>query len=336
MTTALDADQLETFERAGFLVVPDVLADHDRRSVEDEIAAVLEAAADDLVRRGALSQSFDHLEFDERYYTVLAEYPDIYEYLNISLPLVNNGHDPTRFRCHTGPELFGLLRHPKILDVVESVIGGEILSNPIQHIRLKPPIHRVPKAVSAYSNIGRTTWHQDHGAAMDDATATDMLTVWVAMTDAPIEMGCLVAAPASHAAGELTMHCPGNGLGSEAENYIPQGIVDGKPTVALPVRAGSLVLLSKWTEHAALDNTSDRLRWSFDLRYQPIGQPSGRPAFPTFIARSRAHPESEMTDPSEYADQWEAARQAILTGAHEGPVYEQDRWLANAGDPLCA
>ncbi len=332
----LSADHLEFLADQGYLVVPNVLDDGDLAPVRDEFANALDDAARTLHATGELSAIFADLPFGLRYLAVLREYPDLYRFLNISLPLTHGAIDPEAFRCHTGPALFDLLRHPKILDVVESVIGGEILSNPIQHIRLKPPLREVPDAVAAYSNIGRTTWHQDHGAAMDEAEGTDMLTVWVAMTDASVEMGCLVAAPTSHRAGTLTMHCPGDGLGSEAENYIPRGIVDGKPTVALPVTAGSLVLLTKWTEHAALDNTSDTLRWSFDLRYQPIGQPSGRPAFPTFVARSRSHPESEMTDPRAYAAQWDEAREAILTGAHQGPIYEQDRWTANAGDPLCA
>ena len=85
-----------------------------------------------------------------------------------------------------------------------------------------------------------------------------------------------------------------------------------------------------------MDNVSEHLRWSFDLRYQVTGQPSGRPAFPTFVARSCRHPNSEMTDPAEYAQQWDDAREAILTGSYSGPVFEQERWMKNTDDPLCA
>ena len=284
--------------------------------------------------KGRISHPYDSLDFEERYFAVLAEYPALYEYLSISLPLLNDGVDESAYRCHMGPALFAVLRHSKILDMVESVLGGEVTSNPIQQIRLKPPLSRVPKSVKGYSNIGRTTWHQDHGAAMDDAADTDMLTVWVAMTDASEKAGCLIAAPQSHLPGELAMHCPG--VGVAAENYIPRSIGDGRPVVAIPVTKGSVVILNKWTEHAALDNVSEHLRWSFDLRYQVTGQPSGRPAFPTFVARSRRHPNSEMTDPAEYAQQWDDAREAILTGSYSGPVFEQERWMKNTDDPLCA
>ncbi|NIV31833.1 MAG: phytanoyl-CoA dioxygenase, partial [Anaerolineae bacterium] len=276
----LAPDQLAFLRDHGYLAVPDVLTEADLAPVESEYAALLERAAQELHEAGRISSPFTGLGFEEQYFAVLAEYPGLYEYLSISLPLLNEGIDPDTYRCHAGPALFGLLRHPKILDLVESVIGGEILSNPIQQIRLKPPLAKVPTSVSGYSNIGRTTWHQDHGAAMDDARNTDMLTVWIAVTDAWEDMGCLVVAPKSHIAEELTMHCPGDLAGVAAENFIPAGIIDGRPTVKLPVSKGSVVLLSKWTEHAALDNVSDHLRWSFDLRYQPVGQPTGRPAFP--------------------------------------------------------
>ena len=40
-----------------------------------------------------------------------------------------------------------------------------------------------------------TSWHQDRGVAHAEADATDMVTVWIAMTDATEENGCLVAQP---------------------------------------------------------------------------------------------------------------------------------------------
>ena len=46
--------------------------------------------------------------------------------------------------------------------------------------------------------------------------------------------------------------------------------------------------------HSSLPNLSENIRWSLDLRYNPIGQPTGRAWFPGFIARSKSKPESEM------------------------------------------
>ena len=40
---------------------------------------------------------------------------------------------------HFGPAIFDLVTDSRLLDLVEDLIGAEITSNPIQHIRIKPP-----------------------------------------------------------------------------------------------------------------------------------------------------------------------------------------------------
>jgi ectoine hydroxylase-related dioxygenase (phytanoyl-CoA dioxygenase family) len=332
----LDATQIETFHKEGYLVVRDVLDHTDLDPIRDEYETVLDTAANELFQLGELTSTYADLPFDRRYTAVITECPGAFYYLGISLPLDYETLDPHWIRVHSGPALFGLLTNPKILDVVESVIGPEIALNPVQQTRMKPPERLLTGALAEYSNVGATTWHQDFGALMDEAVETDLLTVWVAMTDATEEMGCLAVMPRSHREKELSLHCPGQL--NAAENYIPQQILDrhGGPSVPLPCTAGSIVLLTRWTEHGALSNVSDDLRWSFDLRYQPVGQPTGRPAFPTFTARSRAEPDSVLIDSVGYAALWEQTRQRLLANAFDRPVYEQARWLANRDNPVCA
>lgn len=328
--------QVERFHEQGFLVVPDVLDPADLDPVADEYQAALDHAANAMAARGWLEDTYDGLPFAERYTALIIENPDVFYYLGISLPLDYEDLDPELVRAHTGPALFRLLSNPKLLDVAESILGGEISSNPVQQVRLKPPQRLLHGATAEYSNVGATTWHQDFGAVMDEAADTELLTIWVAMTDVTEDMGCLVAIPGSHRSEELTLHCPGRL--NTAENYIPQALLErhGVDPVPLPCNRGSIVLLTRFTEHGALPNTSDRLRWSFDLRYQPSGQPTGRPAFPAFVLRSRHDPTLEVRDPKVYASRWDETRQRVLTGAHEGPLYEQGRWLANRDHPVCA
>ena len=77
---------------------------------------------------------------------------------------------------------------------------------------------------------------------------------------------------------------------------------------------------------------SDNLRWSFDLRYQPIGQPTGRPAFPSFALRSAG----QVATHDEYVAKWDSTRRLLLDRVFDQPLYEQSRWLANKDDPVCA
>ncbi len=332
----LSAAQLQQFADQGFLLIPEVLVDADLQPLEAEYEDALSEAAAQLFQRGHIRSTYDDLPFDDRYMTILSESPSLFYYLGISLPLDYEGLDPNLVRAHTGQHLFGLLRHPKILDIVESVLGGEISSNPIQQVRLKPPQRLLTGTMADYSNVGATTWHQDLGAAMDEALDTELLTVWFAMTDASEEMGCLQVIPGSHKDSALSLHCPGKN--NQAENYIPTSILQrhGINPVSLPCRRGSVVLLTKYTEHGALANESDRLRWSFDLRYQKTGEPTGRPAFPSFVWRSRSRPETEITDPRVYEKAWADTRQRVLSGEQTGPLYEQDRWLRNRDNPVCA
>lgn len=67
-----------------------------------------------------------------------------------------------------------------------------------------------------------------------------------------------------------------------------------------------------------------------DLRFHPVGQPSGRPHFPSFLARSREHPELVFRDPAAWASLWYEARGALSRG--DVPAFT--RWHADA--PFCA
>ena len=312
MSQHLSADDLEQLGRDGYLVVENVLSEADLAPVWYAYEAHLNRTARHLFDDGSIPETFEGLAFGERYARIASVCPRVYEYLDITLPVVEEM--PSDAAMFADPAVFDLLRHPAILDLVEDVLGPEIVSNPTQHLRLKTP-----------GAGGATAWHQDLAGLLDEALDSDILTVWVALTDATIENGCLRVIPGSHRlrGNALTRHVidvPG------ASNYIPDADLAGGDPVPLPVRRGGLVLFHKLTHHASLPNRSDAIRMSLDLRYQPAGQPTGRPAFPSFVARSRMAPEAVLRDAHEWAGLWEAAKAAILQGTFTGPIYETARW----------
>ncbi len=326
----LTAEQLDRFHQDGYLVVENVLTEADLGAVEAEYRAIIDRVTAGLVEEGRI-RPLESGTFSERYIESMQQIDDmyaIYQHLDICLPMLKElDHSHT---MNAGPEVFRLLTIPRLLDIVESVIGPEIYSNPVQHTRIKPPAHYLPAAVTD-SNIAATTWHQDAGVINPEADGTDMLTVWLAVTDATIENGCLIVERGSHHEN-LTPHCPGTA--ASATTYIPESIIDWDRVVPLEVKAGGAVLLHKHTEHGSLDNRSDDIRWSFDLRYQPIGQPTGRAVFPGFVARSKAHPEQVVTDHEVWGELWWEARDRIVSG--EVPWQFNARWDANALHPVCA
>lgn len=330
----LTLDQLQHFHEKGYLIVENVLSDNDIANIRAEYETILDREAPRFVKSGKLSQTYKHLPFEERYTKILFELEDmyaIYQHLDISLPLLQDM--PLDASLNAGPAVFEhLLTNPSILDIAESIIGtSELYSNPVQHTRIKPPASALPQS-NIDSNVAKTGWHQDEAVLTEDATETNILTVWVAMTDATINNGCMMCVEGSHIK-EVTMHCPGSHVSSSAEIFIPDELIEQGKIVPLEVGKGGLVLLHQRTEHGSYANESDAIRWSFDLRYHPIGQNSGRDIFPGFVARSQSNPDTVLTDPATWAQTWFDTRDKIIAGKH---VQFNERWKPYSRHQLCA
>ena len=225
---------------------------------------------------------------------------------------------------HRGPAVFDLLRSPRLLDGAELFIGPEIYSNPVQHVRVKVPERVIPDDGRNALN-SKSPWHQDMAVVQPEADDTEMLTVWVAISDATEENGCLVVAPGSHREG-LALHCKTLGA-------MPEEVV-GDKRLPLVMDSGDVLFMSKGTKHASLVNVSDGVRFSFDLRYNPVGQPTGRPWFPGFVARSRSNPESEVREFEEWDRLWREAQAALEAVDYKTP--DNPYLLTAEQDPRCA
>lgn len=312
----LSAEELRRFDEDGFLVLEDVV---DRESVLEpliaEYEAVLGALCAEWIASGRLDPAAPMNSFQDSVRSAYAAGLDFFQPLDISLP---GGEIRTDTPFHAGPAAFNLLVAPGVLDVVEALIGPEITSNPIQHVRLKPPARELD-GDEIRAHITATQWHQDRAVTLEEADETRMVTVWVAVTDATVENGCLQAIPGSHR-GEMLPHCPLPQVG------VPTAYFDETKARPLPVRSGGAIFFHPLTIHGSLDNRSDEVRWSFDLRYNVTGDPTGRPFFPSFVARSRAAPARALRDPAAWRALWTQARDKL---ARDG-VAKIHRWPANA------
>ena len=322
----ITASDRAAFEAQGYLHVRGLLdPDTDLTPLRNEYAGVVERAAEDMLVRGVVTSGYEGLAFDERVARLFEASNGAFNaYLDIALPQ----RDVTlETPMHCGPAVFALLRHPKLLDAVEAFIGPEIYSNPTQHVRIKPPARYLATNTRISSEVATTVWHQDQGTVAPEADRTDMITVWVAVTASTRENGCLLVAPGSHRRG-LAVHCH-----DARANYSRQAIPDdrvGEERVALEAAPGDVIFLNKLTMHASLANRSDRVRWSLDLRYNPVGQPTGRPWFPGFVARSRANPAAELEHHGQWTALWERARAKLAIN----PPTSFQRWAED--DPGCA
>jgi ectoine hydroxylase-related dioxygenase (phytanoyl-CoA dioxygenase family) len=302
--------KVEEYREQGFVVVEHVLdpvADIEPLVFEysEQLDGMIEGWYDD----GQISSKYDDLSFGERAAAVMREGLSVFPDFDISLPF----KIAPETEIHLGPEVFRLLRNPRILDFIEELIGPEIYCSPVQHTRIKPPEDLVPKELrnSLTASVG---WHQDAGVVQPEADETDMVSVWVAITEVTLENSCLWLLPGSHR-GQVALHC---------YDYAKEG-AQGFPQLAIPERFRDPVAVP-----VPMHNVSDDWRWSFDLRYNPIGMPTGRDWFPGFVARSQEHPETELHDPLAWKQLWLDAHANLL--ASQMPEFL--RW--QHGDPRCA
>lgn len=315
----LNAAQLETFERDGYLVVEDVFDRAVLNAVQAEYAALLDELWAVWLAEGRLTASPEGLGFYDKLLLAYRAKCDWFQPFDISLP-GDRIHADTPM--HFGRAVFDFVTHPRLLDMVEDLIGPEITSNPIQHIRIKPPATDLQDS-EIRAHITSTDWHQDRGVTLEEADSTNMVTVWCAITDATVENGCLQVIPRVYNDG-IKPHCP------RAQTAIADHQIDISKALPLPVKSGGVVVFHPLTPHASLVNRTDGFRWSFDLRFNVTGQPTGRAHFPEFIARSRANPDSVLKSSNAWRAMWEEARARLAVKPH----IDIHRWSSDS--PACA
>ena len=91
--------------------------------------------------------------------------------------------------------------------------------------------------------------------------------------------------------------------------------------IPVEMKRGTALFMHRLTLHSSLRNLSNAVRWSFDLRYQPVGQATGRDWLPAFVARSRADRRQEIRDWRRWADLWWQARDYVAADADEISAY---------------
>jgi phytanoyl-CoA hydroxylase len=109
-------------------------------------------------------------------------------------------------------------------------------------------------------------WHQDNGYTFLEPQA--YLTCWIALTDATLQNGCVMVMPGAHREGTL------------AHRDTPIGYEcwgDAATAVAVPVRAGSIVVFTSLTPHATDRNCTDDVRKAYIVQYAPDGAVAYRP-----------------------------------------------------------
>jgi len=219
-----------------------------------------------------------------------------------------------RSKCHL---LFkwvdDLIRDARILDPVEQLIGPDILCwNTIFWI----------KEAGSESFV---SWHQD--TRYWGLSSDQVVTAWLALSDASIESGCLQVMPETHL-GDVLDHDdryhPDNML--TRGQKISVGIDEAK-AVSMPVRAGEMSFHNYRLAHASGPNTSGDRRIGISMHFMPpetrqiVGDwdsaalVRGKDDYGHFEATPVPSRDLDETAVAFHAKAGEALRQVLYTGA---------------------
>lgn len=266
--SALTPAQLDFFQTQGYLILEDVLEPAAFAPLIAEIDAIVDRAAREAHSRGELSDLHAGLSFSRRLIQVQSQLAD---------PAALLGQLKGKLKTEG---MFHIMTQPGLLDIVESIIGPEILVHPQYNLRAKLP----------NQDVTVVPWHQDLGYLKPDAEGTFMVNFWVPLVDATVENGSLEIIAGSHRA-PLIGHRHGMGPGANFKGITDEHLPTGERVPCL-LKAGGVVVLQHKTIHRSIPNNSDHIRWSLDLRYSDPAMPSGRDYMPGFIARSRSAPDT--------------------------------------------
>lgn len=198
-----------------------------------------------------------------------------------------------------------LIRHERILDAVEDVIGPDILCWGTSFF------------IKEARNPAFVSWHQD--STYWGLEPPDIVTAWVALSDSTVENGAMRVIPGSHTMAQVPHHDT-----FRPENLLSRGqeimvAVDEAAAVPLVLKAGEMSLHHVRLIHGSDPNPSDQRRIGFAIRYLPtyVRQTAGPRDWATLVRGVDRHGNFELEQRPD-ADMSAAAQayHAAVVGGH--------------------
>ena len=141
---------------------------------------------------------------------------------------------------------------PAALDIVEQLIGPDIL------------LFNVTYIIKEAGSASHVSWHQDltYWGLSDD----DQVSMWLALSPATDETGCMKMLPGSHKQGRRE-HAPTQ----DEHNVLLQGQtvagIDERESVLCPLQPGEASFHHGWTLHASTPNAGTDRRIGLNVQY---------------------------------------------------------------------
>ncbi len=148
-----------------------------------------------------------------------------------------------------------IVRHPRILDAVADILGPDLLCWTTNFF------------IKEAEDPAFVSWHQD--STYWGLEPSDVVTAWVAFTDAPVESGAMKFLPGSHKLDQIAHRDT-----YAADNLLTRGqeiemTVDEARAVDVPLGAGEFSLHHIRLVHGSKPNATPDRRIGLAVRYIP-------------------------------------------------------------------
>ena len=251
---SLTDDQLQHYEDHGFIIVEGLLTADDLRPAMDDIEAHVGALADALFDAGHIPETYGELGFFERLGAMEQAYGGTAALFHVSGLL--------------GRGIAALWGSPKILAIVEQLIGPDIAGHPVCNVRSKTP----------RTELMTVPWHQDTAYLLPGVEGTHQPAAWIPFLDVTAETGCMEVKRGGHKAGVFTHRIERDVANPKSWYlYVPEGDLAGYETVTCEMALGSALFINQLTPHRSLENHSDRCAGASTCAGSaPASRPAGK------------------------------------------------------------
>jgi len=166
------------------------------------------------------------------------------------------------FNCHAEGLALAVARRPEIVERVAEILGPDLACFQSQFILKNPGV------------IGQP-WHQDSYYFRFDRQP--QVGVWVALSRATLENGCLWVLPGSHR-NDILEHVPDRRPGAN-RGYLEIVGQDDSARVPSLMEPGDVLFFHSYLAHMSTDNVADHRRTAMVYHYGRAGtQPSSEAA----------------------------------------------------------
>ena len=157
---------------------------------------------------------------------------------------------------------YQLWTNTKIMKIVKKIMACEIdtISATDLLVRIDSPI----------DSRNKLEWHQDSAYLVEGAEKTIQPAAWIPFLDVNKKNGCMQVVKGGHKSGKIFKHKLESkaGIKDSWYLYIDDAEIKQDDIITCEMKKGSILFLHQLVPHRSLENYSDEVRWSVDLRFQ--------------------------------------------------------------------